>query len=75
MRMRFPGIVAVMVAPLLANAEPNPNAAISRPATADFAGIRAVARDLALRPYQDHRRSQSSRLSEMGYDELKQIVL
>lgn len=63
-----------MVVPMLAQAQANSNAPISRPPSLDLAGIKAVARDLASRPYQDHRLALSPRLSEMGYDELKQIV-
>ncbi len=71
--MRFPGIAVAVVVPLLAGAETKTEAGIRRPATTDFVGIRAVARDLASRPYQDHRQPLSRRLSEMGYDELNQI--
>jgi glucans biosynthesis protein len=71
---RVLGIVLAAVAPLLAHAQVTPPPARLSPATPDLAGIRAIARELASRPYQDHRRPLSQRLTQMGYDEIKQIV-
>lgn len=40
----------------------------------DFNGVKALARQLAMRPYEDHRQALSRRLSELNYDQLQQIV-
>jgi glucans biosynthesis protein len=66
--------MAALLAPLLTYAQTSPPSQPLRPATADFSGIRTLARELASRPYQDHRLPLSRRLSEMSYDELRQIV-
>jgi glucans biosynthesis protein len=72
--INFAIAAVIAAAPLLAYAQGTPPLARPRPATPDFAGIRAIARELASRPYQDHRRPLSQRLTQMGYDEIKQIV-
>ncbi len=73
-KMRSWGVWVVAIMPLFAGAELKPGDGRLRPATPDFAGIRALARELASRPYEDHRRPLSRRLAEMGYDELRQIT-
>ncbi|MBM4165286.1 MAG: glucan biosynthesis protein [Lentisphaerae bacterium] len=45
-----------------------------RPSSPDFAGIKALARQLASRPYVDHRQPVSPRLLELSYDQLNQIT-
>ena len=74
MKMMAPAIAMAILAALCAQAQTDPPTSLPRPATADFAGVQTLARDLASRPYQDHRRPLSRRLSEMSYDELRQIV-
>ncbi len=71
---RIVGIFLAVVLPALADVTPDGEGDPPRPATPDFAGVRALASVLASRPYRDHRQPVSQRLSELRYDELRQIV-
>jgi periplasmic glucans biosynthesis protein len=62
-------LLALPVAlPLLAGGEPKAAPAGATPATPGFEGVKALARDLASRPYVDHRQPLSHHLREMDYE-------
>ena len=45
-----------------------------RPPPSNFTGVKALARQLASKPYADHRQPVSPRLLELSYDQLNQIT-
>lgn len=67
-------ILIAVIAPLFVTAEANDAADAKRPATPDFKGVKALARQLASRPFVDHRASVSQRLGELSYDQCRQIA-
>lgn len=71
MSRKVSGVLLAVLIPLLAAADPSES---PRPATPDFQGIKALARQMAARSYSDHRIPLSARLSELSYDQLRQIV-